>query len=205
MVIAAVALRTVTQPSAIQEPTTNQIEIRLASGTPLEQQGRQQLERLLKRWDLSRWQFTRVVQIQSRVIPHSHPVLTLNTQYLDNDAAQLATFLHEQLHWYLIRDQAALGAAVKDMERLYPAVPEALPEGARGRNSTYLHLLVCVLEFDAVGELLGDEVARATLRGSPYYTWVYREVLERPDAIRQVLRSHGLDRPDARAAQEARR
>jgi hypothetical protein len=181
-----------------QEPLTSALEIRLASGTPLEQQGRQQLERLLAKWDLSRWLFTRTVHIQSRVIPHSHPILTLNTQYLDNDAAQLATFLHEQLHWFLLRDQAALASAMAGVERLYPEVPDALPEGARGRRSTYLHLLVCLLEFDAVRELLGETAAREALGAFPYYTWVYREVLERPDPIRQILRTYGLDVPHVR-------
>jgi len=174
------------------------VEIRLASGTELEQRGREQLERILAKWDLSRWLFTRTVQIQSRVIPHSHPVLTLNTQYVDDadDARQLATFLHEQLHWFLGDGRAS--AAIDDLEHLYPKVPESLPEGANGRRSTYLHLLVCLLEFDAVRSLLGEEAARKILTGFHYYTWVYREVLERPEPIRKVLRAHGLDGPDAR-------
>jgi hypothetical protein len=75
---------------------------------------------------------------------------------------------------------------------------EAAPEGANGRGSTYLHLLVCLLEFDAVREVLGETTARATLGAFGYYTWVYREVLERPEAIRQILRTQGLDVPDAR-------
>lgn len=174
------------------------LEIRLASGTALEQRGREQLERLLATYDLSRWVFTRTVQIQSRAIPHSHPVLTLNTRYLDNDAAQLATFLHEQLHWFLVQNQATSAAAMTALERLYPKVPEAAPEGANGRDSTYLHLLVCLLEFDAVREILGETTARATLGAFEHYTWVYREVLERPEAIRQILRTQGLDAPDAR-------
>jgi len=174
------------------------LEIRLASGTALEQKGREQLERMLARWDVSRWLFTRTVQIQSRVIPHSHPVLTLNTQYVENDAAQLATFLHEQLHWFLIRDQDVLRSAITELERLYPDVPEALPQGANGRSSTYLHLLVCLLEFDAVRSLLGDATARQTLGAFGHYTWVYREVLERPEPIWQILKKHGLDAPDAR-------
>ena len=174
------------------------LEIRLASGTALEQRGREQLERLLATHDLSRWLFTRTIQIQSRVIPHSHPVLTLNTQYLDNDAAQLASFLHEQLHWFLVQNQAKLGSAFAELERLYPKVPEAPPEGANDRHSTYLHLFVCLLEFDAVREVLGETTARATLGAFGYYTWVYREVLERPEAIRQILRTQGLDVPDAR-------
>ena len=184
--------------AARAEAPAGTLEIRLASGTALEQRGREQLERLLATHDLSRWLFTRTVQIQSRVIPHSHPVLTLNTQYLDNDAAQLATFLHEQLHWFLVQNQAKLASAVTALERLYPKVPEAIPEGANGRRSTYLHLLVCLLEFDAVRDVLGETTARATLGAFGYYTWVYREVLERPEAIRQILRTQGLDVPDAR-------
>ena len=180
-----------------QQPAT-QLEIRLASGTPLEQRGREQLERILAKWDLSRWLFTRKAQIQSRVIPHSHPVLTLSTQYVDddNDHRQLATFLHEQLHWLLADDKP--NAAIADLERLYPKVPESLPEGANGRRSTYLHLLICLLEFDAVRSLLGEDAARKILSGYNHYTWVYREVLERPEPIWKVLRTHGFDAPDAR-------
>ena len=60
------------------------IDIRLQSGTPLEERGRDQLRRLLRIiYDLHKWLFTRDVLIQSGVIPHSHPVLTLNTRYLD--------------------------------------------------------------------------------------------------------------------------
>jgi hypothetical protein len=187
-------------PSSQQRERTAAVDIRLAAGTELEQRGREQLERILTKWDLSRWLFTRTVQIQSRVIPHSHPVLTLNTQYVDDedDTRQLATLLHEQLHWFLTGDTPH--AAIADLERLYPTVPESLPEGANGRRSTYLHLLVCLLEFDAVRELLGDESARKVLAGFGYYTWVYREVLERPEPIRKILRAHGFDAPDARRA-----
>jgi hypothetical protein len=39
--------------------------------------------------------------IKERAIPHSHPVLTLNTRNLDSDDQLLSAFLHEQLHWYL--------------------------------------------------------------------------------------------------------
>jgi len=77
------------------------LEIRLHSGTPLEVRGRDQLDRLLHAYDLSKWLFTQEVLIQSGVIPHSHPILTLNTRYVDDDIAQLATFVHEQLHWLL--------------------------------------------------------------------------------------------------------
>jgi len=53
-----------------------QLRIELSSNTALEQRGREQLERLLRTYDLSPWLFTSAVRIESYVIPHSHPVLT---------------------------------------------------------------------------------------------------------------------------------
>src|SRR5262245_22355526 len=125
------------------------IDIRLQSGTPLEERGRDQLRRLLHTYDLHTWLFTRVVLIQSGVIPHSHPVLTLNTRYVDDDTAQLATFVHAQLHWFLTDhvERAKTGAALTELRALYPTVPTALPKGAMGERSTYLHLIVCHLEL----------------------------------------------------------
>ena len=168
------------------------VTIDVAGTSPLEERGRVQLERLLRRHDLRRWLFTRTVRIQSRVIPHSHPVLTLNTRYLDDDTVQVATFLHEQLHWFLADRQGATDSAMADLRRLYPRVPAAPPEGARDEESTYLHLLTCLLERDAVSEVFGQEAARRTLAGARHYTWVYREVLERPNPIRAILRARGL-------------
>src|ERR1044071_6136285 len=75
------------------------VHIRLQIGTPLEERARDQLRRLLRTYDLHKWLFLRDILIQSGVIPHSHPVLTLNTRYLDEDTAQ--PFVHEQLHWFL--------------------------------------------------------------------------------------------------------
>jgi hypothetical protein len=104
---------------------------------------------LLHTYDLHTWLFTRDVLIQSGVIPHSHPVLTLNTRYVDDDTAQLATFVHEQLHWFLTDhvERAKTNAALTELRALYPTVPTALPEGAMGERSTYLHLIVCHLEL----------------------------------------------------------
>jgi hypothetical protein len=52
-------------------------------------------------------------------------VLTLNTRYVDNDIAQLATFVHEQLHWLLMDhvDRAKIDAATTELRTLYPRVP----------------------------------------------------------------------------------
>jgi len=79
-----------------------------------------------------------------------------------------------------------------DLRRLYPVVPGASPEAARDEESTYRHLLVCMLEFDAVRQVFGEAAARRTLGGWQHYTWIYREVLDRPEPLRRVLRARGL-------------
>lgn len=184
--------------SALAQGDRAPYEIGLAEGSSVEHQAREQLQRVLAELDLSRWSFTRQVRIEAKAIPHSHPVLTVNTRYLGNDTAQVATFVHEQLHWFLSRHQAATDSAIADLQRMYPGAPASPPEGARDRYSTHLHLLVCALEYDAVRHLFDDGVAQRTLRGWRHYSWVYREVLERPGPIWEVLRRHGLDSPDAR-------
>jgi hypothetical protein len=169
------------------------ITIQLHSSTALEERGREQLERLLRTYDLERWLFSRLVVIQSRVIPHSHPILTLNTRYVDDDIAQLATFLHEQHHWFLVDRQVASDAAMADLRVLYPTVPGRPPEGARSEESTYLHLLVCYLELQAMVELVGEQTARQQLESWTHYTWVYDTVLSETEKIGEVVRRHGLE------------
>jgi hypothetical protein len=174
------------------------IEIRLHSGTPLEERGRDQLRRLLQTHDMRKWLFTRDVLIQSGVIPHSHPVLTLNTRYLDDDTAQLATFVHEQIHWFLTDHvgDARTNAAVSELRGLYPQAPTAPPEGARNAWSTYLHLILCTLELQALTELLGESSARQQLARWTHYTWVYQTVLTDTEQIGGLLRRHGIVVPE---------
>jgi len=177
---------------------TETIDIRLQTGTALEERGREQLRRLLRTYDLHKWLFTGNVVIQSGAIPHSHPVLTLNTRYLDDDTAQLATFLHEQLHWFLTDhvERAKINAVLTELRAVYPTVPSALPEGAGGEGGTYLHLIVCYLELQAVTALLGEQNARQRLESWTHYTWVYRTVLTDSQWIGELLRRDGVVVPE---------
>ncbi len=105
-----------------------EITIRLHSGNEREVKAEAQLQRLLREYDLSPWFFTREVMIESGVVPHSHPVLTLNSRYTDGrDERQLSTFLHEQIHWFLFANanEAAYFAAIDDLREMYPEVPVA--------------------------------------------------------------------------------
>lgn len=171
-----------------------EIAIRMHEGTELELRGREQLQRLLQSYDLDQWLFTPEVLIQSYVIPHSHPVLTLNTRYLDDDVSQLATFVHEQLHWFLTDEvsEESKSAAMEELGKLYPSPPATPPEGAPGAESTYLHLIVCLLELQALTELLGEARAREQLGKVDHYKWVYRTVLADTEKLSQLLARHGL-------------
>jgi hypothetical protein len=122
--------------------------------------------------------------------PHSHPVLTLNTRY--SDLPLLATFLHEQMHWRVdeLKDEHAK-AAMAEFRRLFPDAPGREGGGARDVFSTYLHLIVCDLELQAVTQLVGESQARQVLREWTHYPWIYSRVLEDPQ-IREVNRRHGF-------------
>ena len=67
------------------------------------EKAREQLRRLLTNYVLDPWIFTQRVKIETGVDPYSHPILTLNTDYLDNNEMQLSVFLHEQAHWFVSR------------------------------------------------------------------------------------------------------
>ena len=170
------------------------------SGSDDERATKAQLERLLATLPLQQWLFTHTVQIQDRTIPHSHPVLTIGSN-AGNDTSLAATFVHEQLHWFL--ETPMTDSAIADLRKIYPKVPWGPPDGARNEYSTYLHLLVGLLEFDGTAALFGEDAARRTLGGWRHYQWIYREVLERPARIRAVLEARGLAKPDARLRRQS--
>ncbi|HVI60202.1 MAG TPA: hypothetical protein VM619_15190 [Luteimonas sp.] len=189
---ALVALLLAAAPGLARQP---RVEIRAATGHPDEQRAVHQLQRLLDEYDVERWTFTREVVLKKWEIPHSHPVLTLNSAYLDDDHAQLASFLHEQFHWYLEERRVRVDEAIAAFERMFPDAPVGNGAGARDKRSTYLHLVVCDLELRAMTVLLGEAEARRVLRGNRHYTWIYRQVLDDP-RVHATNVAAGLALPD---------
>jgi len=150
-----------------------------------------ELQSVLSGLDLRDWVQTPVVRIDETQIPHSHPVLTIHTRHRGDPEGLLSVFLHEQFHWWVMDRNEALSAAVEDLRAIYPEVPAGGPAGARSESSTYLHLVVCHLELQAMEALKGSEVARATLAQNNHYTWIYEQVLGDP-RVGEVLARHGL-------------
>lgn len=171
------------------------LQISLKANTEKENQKKIQLERLLKQYRLSKWIFTNRVLIDEQTrIPHSHPVLTLNTNQLDDDLAALSTFIHEQIHWFEEANPKQRDKAIEELKTIYPEAPSGPPEGARDQYSTYLHLIVCYLEYQGMKELVGSEKAKLVMEISSkrFYRWIYRTVLSDESKLKAVTEKQGL-------------
>jgi len=170
------------------------VSIATAHDSDGENRTRAQLARLLSAYDLDKWIFTTTVAIDERAIPHSHPVLTLHTRHIDNDLHLLSTFVHEEIHWHLVAKGDQTQAAITELMKVFPSAPTGGAEGARDAESTYLHLIVNYLEFQAMKELLGDRQAKEVFDfwATDHYTWIYRTVLSDEERLGKVVTRHGL-------------
>jgi hypothetical protein len=183
-------------PVLAAQPQPAPIEIKLQHGDAAETQTRDQLLRLLRTYDASRWIFTRSVVIDSTpgTIPHSHPVLTLSVRHLKDDDLLLSTFLHENLHHFLSQNHEKAEAAKKELRAAFPKVPVGYPDGADSDDAGYTHLIVNYLEYWADKELLGEQRAFQVLQFwmADHYRWLYRQLLESGYQIGPIVRKNGL-------------
>ena len=163
-----------------------------------------QLLTLLRRYDLSRWRFTSELRIERGVIPHSHPTLTLHTRHLDDDGLLLATYLHEQLHWFVGERLPGMEQAVAVLRQRYPQPPVGYPHGARDANSSYQHYVICWLERQALLDVVGaTETERICAFWShDHYTDIYTTVLADGDAIDEIV-THYVGLPPEQRASES--
>lgn len=179
--------------SAVHGQDPPELRIELEHGSEAERSTAQAVRALVAEYDVRPWILTRDILIDETSIPHSHPVLTIHTRHVDDGPHLLATFVHEQLHWleegpWLSDFRTAMAA----YEELFPDVPSSDQGGARDRTSTYRHLLVCDMEYQAMTTLVGNARARETLARITHYEWIYDRVLNDP-RVREVAVRHGFD------------
>lgn len=136
------------------------------------------VESLLPKWDMSRYFFTDNVIIEDRAMPHSHPVLTINSFPYNDQIMHLTDLLHEQLHWFFEEKQPQVNEAVVELKSRYPEVPVGHPLGCRDETSTYEHLLLCRLCHNLSKSIFGQEIADRVLYylQNHHYIWVYAKV-----------------------------
>ncbi len=154
------------------------------------------LAALRKRHDLTRYEYTRLVRVMPASATYSHPILTLGTRFTETEDQLLATYLHEQMHWYLYElgghDHDPVAPFFDELVRRYPDAPTRLPEGARNYEQTYVHLVVCWLELAVTAEFIGRERAFALAETVYGYRWIYRTVLRDWPALQALFTAHGI-------------
>jgi hypothetical protein len=154
---------------------------------------KQNLLHLAQVYDLQPFFYTKIIQINSSAIPHSHPILTLNTKYSDYPKKILSTFLHQEFYWWAAAHKAHMDAAAKSLKKLFPKAPII-----RGENpqSTYNRLIVGHLEFKALSFYLGNKEARgiiySLMKKDNVYPWVYKQVLDKDAVIKKVIQKNNL-------------
>lgn len=171
------------------------IEIDLTEAQSAAEQVRELLNKLRSEHDLSQFEYAPRMRIAPGAIPHSHPVLTLNTM-VRTEGALLSTYLHEQMHWYVTWYSYARlhewSSIRTELEARYPAVPTTFPEGAHTPASSYLHLIVNWLEVETTSLFLGRETANAIAARNFVYSGIYRMVLADWDQLSDLYSKHGL-------------
>lgn len=167
------------------------LQIELVHNDAREEQTKEQLLRLISTYELDRWLFTKRVNIDSdfRTVPHSHPVLTLNTRHLKDDELLLATFIHEQFHWY-IGAHPAKEVVLERVKEMYPEPVVGFPGGSGGEVDTYYHIIICYLEYRGLKQLLGELKAYQviTFWEQDHYWWIYKTVLEDQRQLESLVR-----------------
>jgi len=134
------------------------------------------------------------IVIEAMAVPHSHPVLTLNTRHHADDGQLLSTFLHEQIHWLLATLPQATLAAMNELKQRYESLAIGHPVGASDLDGSYLHLIVNYLELLAMEDIAGKEEAARVFASwlTDHYTELYRIVLDDREQIAGIIERHGL-------------
>ncbi|UCX05637.1 hypothetical protein [Shewanella glacialimarina] len=175
--------------------SAEEVNISLVNDSDNEKAKQKQVLRLIETHDLEKWWFTdNIIIDESARSPSSHPVLILTATMPNNDPAGLSQLLHEQIHWFEDIRKIQVSQTIAELNKLYPSVPVGFPDGARSESSTYLHLAVCLMELDALAQILGKEKAEEVIatNGKYFYKWIYQTVLEDQIQIRQILKNNDL-------------
>lgn len=181
---------------ARSDPQTFSIHIDLEHAQREGERIRDMLTALRRRHDLARYEYTGAVRIVPAGDTFAQPILTLGNRFTATEDELLSTYLHEQMHWYLwylgTPERDMVAPFMDELVRRYPDAPTQPPEGARGYDATYLHLVVNWLEIAATSEFIGRERAVAVARAQRSYRWIYRTVLRDWDALGELYERHDL-------------
>jgi hypothetical protein len=189
---AMIALSLAGSPLFAQTP---KLRIKTKHGDPGEEQRKEQMERLARQYDLKKYTITRDIVIERGAINHSSPVLTLNLRFLDNDDLALSAYVHEQGHWLLMeRNRERNPQLFEDLRGTFPNLGIQAPAGDGELRSSYFHIAVCMLEWQAMEDLAGAERGRKVIewKQKDHYTGIYSVILNQRPQVEGVLKREGV-------------
>ena len=174
---------------------TPKLNIRTKNGLPMEERRKEQMLRLAQQYDLAKYTITREIVIERGAINHSSPVLTLNLRFLDDDDLALSAYVHEQGHWYVMaRHRPGNPQLFEDLQQTFPNLDYRQPSGDGELKSSYFHIAVCMLEWQAMEELVGPDRARRVIewKQKDHYQGIYALLLNRRPRVKSVLNRNGV-------------
>lgn len=170
-------------------------DILLFHNNSREKQAEKILEKLNQSYDLDLISITKKIIIKSNEIPHSHPILTLNTRYIENEVAFFSVFIHEQIHWHLsnLEFKGRVNQFVHEVKKQYPNIPVGIQNGgARTKHSSYLHLAVIFLEYDMLAYFIGRNDAKDWMLKNTVYTSLNKIVVNDYKYFESLVLNLGL-------------
>ena len=174
---------------------TPKLNIKLEHNSPAEQKRKEQIERLAAQNDLEKYTITRDLVIDQQAINHSAPVLTQNLRFLDNDDRALSAYVHEQAHWLLMeRHRGEAREMIPELKRMFPNLPIAPPQGDGNEGTSYVHLVVLMLEWQALEDLIGAKRARAVMdfKRQDHYKALYATVMDNRQQMEKFLKHYNV-------------
>lgn len=178
----------------LPKPKPNEpFQISLKNNSATELATKKRLEYTISKYNIDKYIYTKTVVLEDSMIPHSHPILTINTADT-TDENLISTFLHEQMHWFILSKNEQTKKVVTELKKEFPNAKINFPDGSGDEQSTYEHLIVCYYEYQALKELCGQEKADKVmtyLKGR-LYKWIYATMLENEEKIKRILINHQL-------------
>jgi len=181
---------------ALTPAQTPKLNLKLVHSSTGELRKKQQIERLAAKYDLKKYTITRDIIIEERAINHSSPILTLNLLFLDDDDRALGVYVHEQAHWLLMERHRGKPRTemLPDLKRMYPNLKIEPPDGDGNEGTSYIHLVVLMLEWQALEDLIGVERARAVMKAGRQHNYkaLFATVIDNRKQMEEFLKRYDV-------------
>jgi len=158
------------------------VEVTTKNNLENEKEVAEVVKELLNKFDIPI--FTNKIQVETKVIPHSHPILTLNTRTTD-PLDLLETLVHEQFHWFA-QENPRYKEAIEYLKENYEDNGECNITG-KHPNSFWEHIIVCWNTRNTLNKLLNKEDIEYAYSVGHQYVKTDKLVLDNFEKIQKEL------------------